>query len=434
VPLSDAYNIRRTLSVNSNSVAMITSGYTNYTDKVTSAGWAIETDLNVTPLRLATATVNNDFAPMKIYGLKIYEDDVLEKDFRPFVTNGVPGLIDVLDKTNQRFSTTYGGDSRTNLVFDAGGDFTVTNNDFLACTDNSSEAYLEFTGAGGRILTGCQVTKDSCIELDFSLWNTRNLLGTGGQQDILAQESSDGTFARLYVDSNQKFAYAFQDGSAEPSYTHLDAVPATNARKQFKLDGKNGRITVKCGDDTLYDDEDMAGARSLEGGNFSLRIGNWYECMRLYSFKVTTNGEVVRDFIPYVTNGVAGLYDLCGKQFYRISHNGEYFDGKVSGMTRGGETFQAGPSITYGRANGQITATISCKAAGAHSYEWYRQGELVENETNDTLTVDWGETPSFGSVAYSVRPVYSVFKETIVGEEATVTVRHLTSGLISIFK
>ena len=62
------------------------------------------------------------FTPMKIYGLKIFESDVLIKDFRPFVTNGVAGLIDAKDPSKKLFPTTYGGGGRTNVVAEAGGD------------------------------------------------------------------------------------------------------------------------------------------------------------------------------------------------------------------------------------------------------------------------------------------------------------------------
>ena len=131
---------------------------------------------------------------------------------------------------------------------------------------------------------------------------------------------------------------------------------------------------------------------------------------------------------------MAGLYDLCGKQFYRIQYDGDFYDGKVSGATRAGETFQVPPTVVYGRRDGRINATISCKAAGAHSYKWYRNGVLVDGATDDTLTVDWDASLAGGNVMYSVKPVYEVFKETVTGEEASATVTLLTAGLMTIFK
>ena len=73
-PLNISYNIRRTISITSNKLVMVTAGYTNSVDTV-SAAQAINTDLSNVKLQLATATEGNYFAPMKIYGLKIYESD-----------------------------------------------------------------------------------------------------------------------------------------------------------------------------------------------------------------------------------------------------------------------------------------------------------------------------------------------------------------------
>ena len=153
-----------------------------------------------------------------------------------------------------------------------------------------------------------------------------------------------------------------------------------------------------------------------------MKIGNSKNHMRLYRFKVTTDGVLVRDYVPYSTNGVAGLYDLCGKQFYPLA------GGKVSGAKSNGVAFQIEPQpMTLKHGEARRTGTLTCLAAGAQSYEWYENGVLMPGETSDSLTLEWSEEKArsaSNTYTYSVKPVYTVFNERVVGDAATTTVEY----------
>ena len=160
-----------------------------------------------------------------------------------------------------------------------------------------------------------------------------------------------------------------------------------------------------------------------------MKIGNSKNHMRLYRFKVTTDGVPVRDYVPYVTNGVAGLYDLCGKQFYPLA------GGKVRGAKSRGVAFQIEPQpMTLKHIKTRRTGTLTCLAAGAQSYEWYENGVLLPGETSDSLTLEWSEEKArsaSNTYTYSVKPVYTVFNERVVGEAATTTVEYMSpQGMI----
>ncbi len=347
---------------------------------------------------------------MKIYGLKIYESGALVKDFKPIVTNGVPGLIDVLNPSNIRYASTYG--SGYALTFTAGGNH--------ACTDGSDEAYLEFDGSDERINTGIVVTKDSVIEADLALANAK--YPSGSQQVMFVQDGSNGILAWLYINSEFKYSYQFRDYSGTPNGIN-SGVLASNDRRQFKLDGPNAQMTIKCGDDVLYNQSITDGERTCTGGGTTLKIGNAAATMRLYGFKVTTDGNLVRDYVPYVTNGVAGLYDLCEAKFYPLP------GGKVSGKgTKGKNEFIVAPPASMKIARGG-TGTLTCLAAGAQSYEWYEDGVRVEGEDSDSLKLDWTQHRPH-TRTYSVKPVYTVFNETVVGEAAETTVEYTPIGTI----
>ena len=153
--------------------------------------------------------------------------------------------------------------------------------------------------------------------------------------------------------------------------------------------------------------------------------------MRLYRFTiyeyVTGVKTPVRDFVPCVTNGVAGLYDLCGTGFYPLSV------GKVSGKTAAGvDAFVTVPQPARLTRNGAgSTATLTCFAPSAQSYEWYEDGVLMPGETSDSLALNW-ERPKAKMDnhrhTYSVKPVYTVFNETVRGEAVSAAVEYIRSG------
>ena len=414
--LCDAYNIRRTISLSSNSVVMVVSGCTNYVSVITTPGYGFLADSETTLRIVSSSATGNYYSPMKVYGLKIYESDVLIRDFRPTVTNGVSCLVDACNPANVCYTTPYGGDTHR-LMFEAGGD--------IACTDGSDEAYLEFNGSG-NIDTGCIVSNDSRIDVDLSLWDAYNVLNSGdsGQQFLLWQEPNIGSGVAAYLyTSPARFYYRLSDCTVQSG---LDTgISASNDRRQFTFDGLNGKFTVRKGGEVELDIP-MGGTRTLSnGGSVTLKIGNKRSRMRLYSFKVTTNGNVVRDFVPCVTNGVAGLYDLAGNQFYPLT------GGKVCGKgTKDKDEFIVRPQpmkITKSAGSG----TLTCFAASAQSYEWYEDGVKLEGKTGDSLTLEWvlaKAKTSKHTYTYSVKPVYTVFNERVLGEEATAQVEFVPLG------
>ena len=410
--VATAYGIRRTATMNSNSVWFVTAGYTNAMTTVSTAVSA-KTGL----LRIGSDSSNLRYLPIRVYGLRIYESDAPTRNYVPIVTNGVPGLVDKIGG-GVIYPKTYNGSDYRCLVAEAGGNF-------ANCTDGSDEAYLEFPGTGSGISTGIKITPESCVEADFSLWNTYKL--ASGNEWIINQDSGCYLALAAAADNNFWWQYCDYPASGSPS-TVSSGVSVQNARLQWKFDSPNNLLTVRRGGTLLKNIEITSTRTRTDGKDNKITIGQSNAHMRLYSFKITTAGNVVRDYIPYVTNGVAGLYDLCGKKFYPLS------GGKVSGAKRGGVTYQERPFAVYGKSGGAVTATISCKAAGAQSYQWYVNGELLAGETSDEIVVTKASQGGSNSAVYSVRPVYEVFNETDVGEEATITVTLPVSGLMTIFK
>ena len=159
--------------------------------------------------------------------------------------------------------------------------------------------------------------------------------------------------------------------------------------------------------------------------------------MRLYSFKiyeyVNDVKTPVRDFVPCVTNGVAGLYDLCESKFYPLS------GGKVSGKPAAneGEFITVPQPAKLTRTGAGSTVTLTCFAPSAQSYEWYENGVLIPGETSGVLTLNWERAKAKADNhihTYSVKPVYEVFNETVRGKAVSAAVEYKPLGTTIIIR
>ena len=434
--IDKAYNIRRTVSMNSNSVSIITAGYTNWTETV-AASMAITAAANSYTLKIGSSYSGvSRFLPMKVYGLKIYESDELVKDYLPFYRNGVAGLTNSLDTTDILTSRTLAASGvisdgkGTNVVFEAGGN--VTDDPI------EKEAYLEFDGVTGHsIKTDLYVTSNTCVEADFSLWSsTRNGDKTPGQ-DIFAYGNSTNyncLYLRFGFEKKQQSFYCyFHDyiGGIGQSSAISTGVAINHERRQVKIDGLNGNATLTTNGTTVNKNLAAKSKRNLTDTSRQLYIGGSYTgttrpaWMKLYRFKVSEAGEPVRDFVPCTHEGQAGLYDLLHGGFYPLT------GGKVYGKGYSGQsdTFKVALPQTAKITKGTGDYELTCIAPGASSFEWYEDGKLIDDATTDSYTVEWTyKAPHMRT--YKVVPVYTVFNEKVRGEASEAQVEISPFGLI----
>ena len=156
--------------------------------------------------------------------------------------------------------------------------------------------------------------------------------------------------------------------------------------------------------------------------------------MRLYGVKIYKSGALDRNFVPCLTNGVAGLYETCQNRFFPLT------GGTVRGKGYKGQTgeFEISPQparLTHGGSNN--STTLTCLAVGAQSYEWYEDGVLIPGETSESITLNWDRAKAKANNyahTYSVKPVYTVFNERVVGEAVSATVEYTPLGMLIIIK
>ena len=442
-----AYNVRRKVSASATQMRMETAGFTNFT--ITSSK-PITANLNSTKLQLGLRAGNFPACPIKIYGLKIYETEggveTLVRNYRPCISNSVPILRDTLAAPTygllptvygSRNTTVYGSpdnNAHTNIVCEAGGD--------IQGDEAAKDAYLDFDGVDGHLInTEYVVTKDSRVEADFAVWNNNFRMSTATPAPVFLHQSSgtDGIWFSLYYPSGAfRYGWRFSDYNTGKNEWFKKTF-ITNERVKFVFDAPNDTVTSYRGGVALETFKLAQGTGTLTATTCSttLRIGGscagkYPAGMRLYSVKIYKSGVLDRCFVPCLKNGVAGLYETCQKRFFPLT------GGKVRGKGYQGQTgeFEISPQpakLTY--KEGENSTTLTCLAAGAQCYEWYEDGVKME-ETSDALTLTWtrarAKSPSVHT--YSVKPVYTVFNERIVGEPISATVEYTPLGTILIIQ
>ena len=427
VSVANSVGRKRTLAMTANSVALLTAGFTNAVVRKDSALASTLTDMLIGGRRQNGGETT--FLPFRLYGVRYYENGKIERNFVPTVTNGVPCLRDTILGSVLYPMTKSGNSDTQSLVAKAGGEF--------SCTDGSDEAYLEFPGTGSGLDTGYRVTPNSRIEADFSLYDTYKLAGgAANRYELLNQDSGTYVFLAAAVSTYRSLWWQYCDYPTSGSPVNSDSqLTVSNDRRQYIFDAKTGDVVFKCGDDVLFSTT-MTGTRTRTDGQANnLKIGRKNAYMRLYGLKIYEYaGDVktpVRDYVPCVTNGTAGLYEIYTKTFIPLS------GGTVSGRAAAGtDAFVTAPQSAK-LSHGNSSVTLTCFAPGAQHYQWYEDGVPVEGATSDSLTLNWEKSKAkAGKNAwmYSVKPIYAVFGEDVSGTAVSAMVEYMPLGMLIIIR
>ena len=155
--------------------------------------------------------------------------------------------------------------------------------------------------------------------------------------------------------------------------------------------------------------------------------GYLYSRARFYRFTIYDNGEKVREYVPRVVNGVAGLYDLV--------NGGDLLT--ANGLTVGGRGYNGAEEWAVLPQGGKLTKSdgtkvLSAVAVGARSYKWAKNGEAISGGESGNLTVEWEKGGA--TDVYTVTPVYDVFGTETDGAAVSAMVENVQQGMIIIFK
>ena len=412
--------VRRTLVLDAlnSAVTLLTAGYANFA-RTNSVPW-VPSAMSTT-LRLGEDPGGNGwgFTPLRIYGLKIYESDALVREYVPYVKNGAPGL-----KYGDTFvKVSWNSPNGKVGLPSAGGDVDVS-------SERDRDAYALFSGAQ-TVDTGYTPNSKTKLVVDFGFANAHNK-----PQQILF-DASNGLYCRLYTQNDSgtdaKYSWLFNrtwgvlhSGIAVDHQRRLLTIDSPNNQTRLAPSATDG--STYNGDSTIASwNRDATSAHTLVFGSLAVpdaSKGYLYAKARLYRLTIYDDGQKVREYVPCVVGGVAGLYDLEHKDAEPLTAEGL----TVSGCGyNGAEEWIATPqNCTITKNKG--SKTFNARAVGAIRYKWAKNGTVISGGADGELTVAWvrgGETD-----AYTVTPVYSVFGEETDGAAIPFAVKNQPQGMV----
>ena len=439
-PSSDnAINMRRTFILDNyrTCAAVVTAGFTNrvvtFSRKTNSGNSG---DLALASYYGGAATYRT---PLKIYGCKIYESGELAHDFKPYVRNGVPGLLD--DKTGNFVVGVDSSGSGNILAY--GGEIDG---------EGDADSYIESNGSTGMSSGYKMKGNISRVEVDYSLTDV-NANSTRIFGDITMEKTvktmfyftgSAGQTGGLYT-----YRISAKSGSAHDVQYHsngVSTIPMDAARRTLVTDLKSGKCQVNEG--SSVNSKNVASystfASDFNGLEADLPLSlyasynnasgtTFANCAkaRIYSVRFYENyveggsNTPVRELIPYSRDGVVGFYDtVTGEIVKNDDAAAGAFTFGGAGMDNGAFNCYIKPGYTAKIDNGEST-TLTAYAPGAVSYRWLCDGEPIYGGTDGTLTVPWsrsGEVAAdgFRHHSYQAVAVFEVYGTTREGAASAV--------------
>jgi len=254
------------------------------------------------------------FSKTRCYGLKIWQDGSLVRDFRPCVHDGRAGLYDA---QNDRI---YYSASGTDLTYDKNCDVPDAFIDYVESFGNS---YID-TKVIGRSGTAAK------MELAW--------IGTSSDQALL--DSRDGTNKRFYLvhrNTGDKWLWGYGSYGTFGTFTpgdrcYIDASFAVGTQTITVRDG--GPDGSVLGSYEATSDTSIDTGRSMylfccnqSGGTLAKQY--WGKA-RVYWLQIFQDGEMVRDFRPCLKYGEAALYDDVSKTIFYPSGDPLGYDNSVA--------------------------------------------------------------------------------------------------------
>ena len=419
VPLADLEpGVRRTFALdnfNQKSFALV-AGTTNGTVKTISASTESHPANTITVKIASSFRGDNNYVPMKVYGCKIYESGELVRDFEPYVRDGYPGLRDKLTG----LFVTYPQNKKREAaaVLSAGGEGLLV----------EADPYIEGSGANGPyIVTDYKPCGNTRAEIDFAQTSFDTAVT---HYPFSIHGGGDNFLFAIYAFTNGRWGNICQDNSAVWTHDVSKSPTQTLARVRLILDAKNSKyIAADAGVTNAIYTIDKGTRTGSNRATHYLPIFATHDFaaasrmpMKLYSFKIYEDDVLVRDYVPAVSNGVAGLQDQLP--------GGKFLAPATGAFTYGG-AFPVEASQDKQKLSARQTATLTASAPGATSYRWLKNGEPIEGGANGTLTVAWRKPKSNPTDGYQAVARYTSDGLTAESKpSAAVTIENLPLGTI----
>ncbi|MCR5750604.1 MAG: hypothetical protein K6G91_01455 [Kiritimatiellae bacterium] len=271
------------------------------------------------------------YSKARCYGFKIWQNEVLVRDFRPCLKNGVPGLYDDVSKR---------------IFYSLGTPF-VYNNVCRQSVKPNEVVYVEYIESDGNNTLDTGVPARSGLRAKGKMaWMTEGDYGDG-QLRVWNHENFRYLEETAAVFWRQKRAYlgSWKVNSGESGRYHL--IHESDSRLKSHYCG-SGELNAQVGGtnvvlyattnytfDVSYDDGSQtmewdgvqvlnsSVAGTVDTGNnlclFSSGYWRWRSAARCYGLEIYQSGTLVRNFKPCLVDGKGMLYDTVTESIYRPS-------------------------------------------------------------------------------------------------------------------
>ncbi len=300
---------------------------------------------------------------VRCYGLKIWQDGTLIRDFKPCVHEGHAGLYDAQN------DQIYYSASGTDLTYDENGDV--------------PDAFIDYVESFGNSYVDTKVTGRSGTAAKMEMaW-----IGTSSDQALL--DSRDGTNKRFYLahrNTGDKWLWGYGTYGTFGAFTpgeryYLDASFAVGEQTMtIREGGPDGTIVDSY---AATSDTSIDTGRSLylfccnqSGGTLAKQY--WGKA-RVYSLQLFQDGEMVRDFRPCLKYGEAALYDDVSKTIFYPTGDPLGYDNSVAADSKTLVFVDYIESDGFTHLDTQVHAASPTRATGTFSWTELRSSEQELN-------------------------------------------------------
>ena len=340
----------------------------------TAADPVVKIGLN-TELNLYIFAMNHNGSPYgysktRCYGLKIWQDGAIVRDFKPCVKDNHAGLYDTVSET-----IFYSG-SGTDLTYDTNCDV--------------PDAFIDYVESFGNSYVDTKVTGRSGTEAKMEMaW-----MGTSSDQALL--DSRDGTNKRFYLahrNTGDKWLWGYGSygnfGSLTPGERyHVDSSYAVGAQTITVREGGSDGTVVSSYEGTS--DTDIDTGRSLYlfccNQSGSALAKQYWGKARVYWLQLFQDGELVRDFRPCLKYGQAALYDDVSKTIFYPEGDplGYGYDNSVAASPDEVVYVDYIESDGFTHLDTQVAADSPTRATGAFSWTQMRSTKEENQYLDET--------------------------------------------------
>ncbi len=317
---------------------------------------ALDTGKNLYVFALNVNNTVNAKSKTRCYGLKIWQDGTLVRDFKPCLKDNRAGLYD--DVSKEIFYSA----SDTDLTYDQNCDVPDAFIDYVESFGNS---YID-TGVIGRSGTAAKMEM---------AW-----IGTSSDQALL--DSRDGSNKRFYLvhrNTGDKWLWGYGTYGTFGTFTpgercYIDASFAVGAQTiTVRAGGSDGSVlgSYEATSDTSIDTGRSMYLFCCNQSGSALEKKYWGKA-RVYWLQIFQDGEVVRDFRPCLKYGEAALYDDVSKTIFYPEGDPLGYDNSVAANADELVFVDYIESDGFTHLDTQVAANSPTRATGTFSWTQMR--------------------------------------------------------------